>query len=98
MRGTRNPLPRDGPVAPQISEAGVNGCAARPSYARQARLGGWSDASWLRWSRGMLEIRALQGSQHHAADARREIRAGLAPGPITGSESDHPCCRITPIE
>src|ERR1700730_5761692 len=23
MRGTRNPLPRDGPAAPQISEAGV---------------------------------------------------------------------------
>jgi hypothetical protein len=29
-------------------------------------------------------IRALQGGPHHARDARRRIRAGLAPDPIRG--------------
>jgi hypothetical protein len=32
-----------------------------------------------------LEIRALQGSRHHARDARHEMRAGRPPGLITAS-------------
>src|ERR1019366_3723138 len=34
-----------------------------------------------------LAFRALQGSRDHARDARRGIRAGLAPDPITGSRA-----------
>ena len=34
--------------------------------------------------RVMLAFRAEQGSRNHARDARRGIRAGLAPDPITG--------------
>ncbi len=44
----------------------------------------------------MLSFRALQDRSHPARDARRGIRAGLAPDPIPGSESDRRRCWITP--
>ncbi len=37
-----------------------------------------------------------QCRRHHAQDASRGIRAGLAPDPIMGSESNRPRSRITP--
>jgi hypothetical protein len=35
-------------------------------------------------------------SRTNVRDARRGVRTGLGHGPITDSESRHPCCRITP--
>jgi len=44
-----------------------------------------------------VSLSAQSWSRRHARDARRGIRAGLAPDPITGSERErHRRCSITP--
>ena len=69
----------------------VSAGAVRP-FARQARLGSRSDASWSRRSREMLEIRAKRDCGGFAPDARAVVKAGARTGRARASSV---CTRAT---